>query len=103
MTVRAWNRTTVELWRGLVGRRAVARVQSNWAYASLFGWVRVVHITLPAPPGQIVTSSVLQKTGCSHLTAEQYIHEFCSEKQEDGTSAVVAEVVAMEFEFFRPR
>ena len=24
MTVRAWNRTTVELWRGLVGRRAVA-------------------------------------------------------------------------------
>jgi hypothetical protein len=73
----------------------VLRVQENWAFDTICGWAKISYISPPGTPADVVTPRVLLESGCGHMTKDEYIATFLTDKK---TGEVFADVVSIHFE-----
>jgi hypothetical protein len=106
-STRAWGLLKTQEFRSLVGTLQVVRVQTNYAFSSIFGWALLTRIDGPGPVRELVTKEVLVAAGCGHMTVDEYILAFCMVVRKDDTDeqhkteVEAPEVVVVWFKFIK--
>jgi hypothetical protein len=54
------------------------RVQSGYAYSTIYAWATVARVSEVGHPEVLVTEAYRVLAGCAHMSKEEYIFQYCS-------------------------
>jgi len=75
-SLRKWGEGYVFKFQTLLKKRELARLQTDWAFNTIFAWAEIVEVSPDLILTDILTDEMLLMCGCGDISKDEYIQKY---------------------------